>query len=548
MNFPLVVLIVLDGWGVGPDGPGNAIIQANTPNMDRFWAGFPHTTLSASGEAVGLPRGEAGNTETGHLNLGAGRIVYQDLMRINMAISDGSFFKNDEFLGAIYHAQQNGGDVHLMGLMGAGSVHSNLQHLFALLRLCKEQNFTRVYLHLFTDGRDSPPTSAQNYLFQVEEVIKREGVGKIATIMGRYWAMDRDFRWDRTEKAYRLLTEGVGQHVASAKEAIEKSYEQNITDEFINPAIITEAGRPITTIGKGDSVIFFNFRIDRPRQLTYAFVFDNFEEEAGKKWGFDPYAVKYHKTHRVEIPKSLPFKRGQKIENLYFVTMTEYGKPLNPYVFVAFPPQAVSLPLGRVLSDRGLRQLRLAESEKERFITFYFNGQHETVFSGEERTIVESPNVPSYDQKPEMAAEEITKAFLDALGDRNPNDYSFVLINFANVDMVGHTGNIEAAKKACEVIDKHVGEIVEKVDVLGGVTIITADHGNAEEMLSSDSKMHTEHTTNPVPFIVVGKQFLGKNETLQSGILGDVAPNVLKFLGIPQPSSMTGRPLLPGGA
>lgn len=544
MNFPLVVLIVLDGWGVAPDGPGNAISQADTPNMDRFWAGFPHTTLSASGEAVGLPRGEAGNTETGHLNLGAGRIVYQDLMRINMAISDGSFFKNSEFLGAIYHAQQNSSNIHLIGLMGAGSVHSNLQHLFSLLRLCKEQNFTRVFLHLFTDGRDSPPTSAQNYLSQVEEVIKRDGVGKIATIMGRYWAMDRDFRWERTGKAYLALTEGVGQHVASAKEAIEKSYEQNITDEFVNPAIITENDKPIATIGKGDSVIFFNFRIDRPRQLTYAFVFDNFEKEAQVKWGFDPYAVKYYKTHLVEVPKNPPFKRGPKIENLYFVTMTEYGKPLNPYVYVAFPPVAVELPFGRIISERGLRQLRLAESEKERFVTFYFNGQHETVFLGEERRIVESPNVPSYDQKPEMAAEKITRACLDALDDSNPNDYSFVLINFANADMVGHTGNIEAAKKACEFVDKYIGEIVKEVDMLGGVTVISADHGNAEAMLSADSKMHTEHTTNPVPFIVVGKQFLGKNETLQSGILADVAPTILELLGIPQPSSMTGRPLL----
>ncbi len=547
MNTPLVVLIVLDGWGIATDGPGNAITQANTPNMDKFWAGFPHTTLLASGEAVGLPRGEAGNTETGHLNLGAGRIVYQDLMRINLAIADGSFFKNDEFLGALYHAQQNSSNLHLMGLVGAGSVHSNLEHLFALLRLCHEQNFTRVFLHLFTDGRDSPPTSAENYLSQVEEAIKRERVGKIATIMGRYWAMDRDFRWERTQKAYLALTQGLGQSVASAREAIEKSHDAGVTDEFINPAIIVENGQPVATVHEGDSVIFFNFRIDRPRQLTQAFVFDNFEEEAGKKWGFDPYAVKYYKKHLVEIPKNPPFKRGPKLENLYFVTMTEYGKPLNPYVYVAFPPQAVDLPLGRIIADRNLRQLRLSESEKERFVTFYFNGQHETIFAGEERHIVESPNVPSYDQKPEMAAEEITKAFLDSLGNENSSNYSFVLINFANADMVGHTGNIEVAKKACEVIDECLGKVVERVDSLGGVTIITADHGNAEAMLSPDGKSRTEHTTNPVPFIVVGKQFLGKNETLQSGILADVAPTVLKLLGIPQPSSQTGRPLLAPG-
>lgn len=544
MTVPLVALIILDGWGLAPPGPGNAISQASTPNMDKFWAGFPHTQLSASGEAVGLSRGEAGNTETGHLNLGAGRIVYQDLMRINMAISDGSFFRNDEFLGAVYHAQQNSSNLHLMGLMGAGSVHSNLKHLFALLRLCREQNFTRVFLHLFTDGRDSPPTSAQNYLSQVEEVVKREGVGKIATIMGRYWAMDRDFRWERTQKAYLALTQGLGQHVSSAKEAIEKSDDAGVTDEFINPAIVVENGQPVATVREGDSVIFFNFRIDRPRQLTQAFVFDNFEEEAGEKWGFDPYAIKYYKKHLVEVPKNPPFKRGPKLENLYFVTMTKYGKPLNPYVYVAFPPQTVDIPLGRIIADRSLRQLRLAESEKERFVTFYFNGQHETVFAGEERHIIESPNVPSYDQKPEMAASEMTRAFLDSLEDRNSNNYSFVLINFANADMVGHTGNIEVAKRACEVVDECLGKITQKVDVFGGVTIITADHGNVEEMLTYEGKPNTEHTTNQVPFIVVGKQFQAQGETLQAGILADVAPTVLKLLGIPQPSAMTGRPLL----
>lgn len=509
-----VVLIVLDGWGVAPDSPGNAITQASTPNMDHFWSSFPHTTLLASGEAVGLPRGEAGNTETGHLNLGAGRIVFQDVVRINSAISDGTFFKNKAFLDAIEHANKNNSNLHLMGLVGSGSVHTNLQHLFALLRLCKEQKFNRVFLHLFTDGRDSPPTSAENYLSQVEQVIKAEGVGKIATIMGRYWAMDRDLRWERTEKAYRALTEGLGAHAASAREAIEKAYEAGVTDEFINPAIVVENGKPVALISENDSVIFFNFRVDRPRQLTSGFI----EDTPG-------------------------FERGQKIKNLFFVSMTKYNDSLSKYTQTAFLPEQVVMPLGKVLADRNLHQLRLAESEKERFVTFYFNGQEESVFAGEERKIVASAKVPTYDKKPEMSAEEITQVLLDSLGDNNSGNYSFVLINFANSDMVGHTGDIEAAKKACEAVDKCLGQIVQKVDILGGTTIITADHGNAEEMLMQ-GRIHTEHTINPVPFIIVGKEFLGKSETLQSGILADIAPTVLKLLGIPKPSQMTGRALI----
>lgn len=544
MNTPLVVLIVLDGWGVAPPSSGNAISQAATVNMNKFLAGYPHTTLAASGVAVGLPRGEAGNTETGHLNLGGGRIVYQDLMRVDMSIADGSFSKNDAFLGAISHAKENKSNLHIMGLIGAGSVHSNVEHLFALLRLCREQDFDRVYLHLFTDGRDSPPTSAENYLVRVEAVIRKDGIGQIASIMGRYWAMDRDHRWERTEKAYKALTEGVGRFFNSPKEAIEASYAENITDEFISPSIIIRNGKPVAVVSPGDSVIFFNFRIDRPRQLTQAFVFGNFKEEAQKKWDFDPYAVKYHKTHLVKTPKIAPFERGAKINNLYFATMTEYEKPLIPYVHTAFPPVVLTSTLGEVISNQALGQLRISESEKERFVTFYFNGQRETAFQNEERNIVDSPNVPTYDQKPEMSANEIVQVFLEATKDSSINKYSFILINFANPDMVGHTGNIEAAKQACEAVDRCLGEITKRVDSLDGVTLITADHGNAEQMLSPEGKPHTEHTINPVPFIVVGKKFLGRSETLQSGILADVAPTVLKLLGIAQPSDMTGRALI----
>lgn len=544
MNIPLVVLIVLDGWGLAPPGPGNAVSSASTPNMDKFWASFPHTQLLASGEAVGLPRAEVGNTETGHLNLGAGRIVYQDLPRINMAIADGSFFKNPAFLGTIEHARKNNSNLHLMGLLGAGGVHSSMEHVFALLRLCKEQNFERVFLHAFTDGRDSPPNAAFSYVNRLEEVIKNEGVGKVASVMGRYWAMDRDFRWERTEKAYRALTRGVGKHVTSAKKAIDESYEQGITDEFINPAIIIQNGSPTALVGEGDSVIFFNFRIDRPRQLTKAFVLEDFEKEGMADSDFDPYLVKYHGTHLVQVPPAPAFVRGQKLKDLFFVTMTEYGKPLNRYVSVAFPPVKIQMPLARVLSGSELRQLHMAESEKERFVTFYFNGQQELPFPGEVRMIVPSPKVPTYDQKPEMSAREVTSSFMRLVSDVSLGRYSFVVINFANPDMVGHTGNIEAAKKACEVIDECLGKIVQKVDSLGGATVVTADHGNAEQMLCPDGSPNTEHSANPVPFIVVGKEFLGRPETLQSGILADVAPTVLKLLGLPQPSEMTGRALI----
>lgn len=542
---PLVVLIVLDGWGVAPPSPGNAIEIANTPNMDKYWAAFPHATLAASGEAVGLPKGEVGNTETGHLNLGAGRIVYQDLLRINQAIADGSFFKNKAFLGALDHANKHNSNLHLLGLVGSGGVHSNMEHLFALLRFCKEQKFERVFLHLFTDGRDSPPTSAENYLSQVQEIIKREGVGQIASVTGRYWSMDRDRRWERTERAYKALTQGVGLFVESAQEAIEASYKQNITDEFINPSLVCRSGKPIALVTENDSVIFFNFRIDRPRQLTRAFVFEDFENENKQAFDFDPYKVRYEKSHlSANSKQSSLFNRGKKIKNLYFVTMTKYENPTAKYVDTAFPPVFINYPLGAVIANRGFAQLRMSESEKERFVTFYFNGQQETIFPQENRIILPSSREMTYDKIPQMSANEITETFLQSIGDQNLPRYSFVLINFANADMVGHTGNLEAVKKACETVDFCLGKIINKVDQLSGVVVIVGDHGNAEQMLSPAGQINTEHSANPVPFIVVGKIFLGQSMILPSGILADVAPTILKLLGIDVPSEMTGRPLL----
>lgn len=545
MSAPLVVLIVLDGWGLAPASAYNPISQANTPNIDKFWSSYPHTQLAASGQAVGLPRGEAGNTETGHLNLGAGRIVYQDLPRINLAIANGSFFKNEAFLGAIEHARKMGSNLHLMGLLGAGGVHSSKEHLFAIIRLCKEQNFKRVFIHIFTDGRDSPPNAAIGYIEELEGFLKSQEIGKIASVMGRYWAMDRDLRWERTAKAYFALTNGQGQLVCCAQEAVEKAYESGVTDEFIEPSLVSSSGKPIALIGENDAVIFFNFRIDRPRQLTKAFVWNKFEEEANKDWGFDPYEVKYRGKHTAPRPQIKPFRRGPKIKNLYFVTMTEYGKPLKDKTVVAFPPVRVKHPLGAVIAERGLRQLRIAESEKERFVTFYFNGQSEISFAGEERVIVPSPEVPTYDQKPEMSAPEITQEFLEKIGTQAPAPYHFALINFANPDMVGHTGDFKAIKRACEVVDEQLGKIVTRVNSLGGVTLITADHGNAEQNVDpATGELDTEHSTNPVPFIVVGQQFLANAQRLESGVLADVAPTVLQLLGIKRPSIMTGRVLV----
>jgi 2,3-bisphosphoglycerate-independent phosphoglycerate mutase len=541
-----VVLAVLDGWGIAPPGPGNAVTLAKTPNMDRFWASYPHTQLEASGEAVGLPRGDAGNTETGHLNLGAGRIVYQDLERINMSIADGSFFNNSVFVGAFEHAKKNNSNVHLMGLIGAGGVHSNLGHLIALIQLAKKQNFSNVFFHLFTDGRDSPPTASLTYINQLRDVIKREGLGTIASIMGRYWAMDRDRRWDRTAKAYFALTAGKGQYVKTPEEAIELSYEQGKTDEFIEPYLMSDKeGRPITTIKGNDACIFFNFRIDRPRQLTSAFLIKDFREE-NLALDFDPYLEKYEKTHiasKVAVHQKL-FERGEALQNLYFATMTEYSKSLvEAGTKVALPPEKVEMPLGQIISDANLRQLRMAESEKERFVTFYFNGQFESPFPGEERLITPSPAVATYDAKPEMSANEQTEKLLAKLQDGN--DYSFVLINYANPDMVGHTGNIGPAVKACEVVDQCVGKIANFVSAYGGTLIIIADHGNVEGMINAHTgEIDTEHSTNVVPFIVVSREFLNKAQTLPSGILADVAPTILALLGIPKSQNMTGRNLL----
>jgi 2,3-bisphosphoglycerate-independent phosphoglycerate mutase len=537
-----IVLLILDGWGLAPPGPGNAINLANTPNIDRYWNSSPHTRLEASGEAVGLPHGEDGNTETGHINIGAGQIVYQDLPRINMAIADGSFFQNQALIAAMAHVATYQSTLHLMGLIGAGGVHSNIEHLYALLHLCSMHKLEKVALHLFTDGRDSPPTSALTYVSQVKEKITSSGIGSIASIMGRFYAMDRDQRWERTQKAYLTLTKAEGHMAKSAEQAVNDAYEAGKTDEFIEPTVITnEDGSPKALIQENDAVIFFNFRIDRPRQLTKAFVLPNFETAAEKKPAFDPYAVKYYRRH-IAYPQlqSKPFSRGERIKNLFFATMTEYERNLP--IAVAFPPQPITMPLGRVLSERSLRQLRIAETEKERFVTYYFNGLREDPFPGEDRIIIPSPKVATYDLYPQMSAPEITETIIERIA---TGIYHVIIVNYANPDMVAHTGNIKSTITACEVVDECVGKVAEQTMAVGGATLITGDHGNAEELLNPETgAIDTEHSTFPVPFIIIEKSSQGNATMLQSGVLADIAPTMLQLLKVPKPPQMTGHALI----
>jgi 2,3-bisphosphoglycerate-independent phosphoglycerate mutase len=540
-----VVLAILDGWGIAPEGPGNAISLANTVNVDKFWRSYPHTQLEASGEAVGLPRGEDGNTETGHLNLGAGRIVYQDLERINMSIADGSFFENRVLLEAIAHTKKLHSALHYIGLLGAGGVHSNIDHLIALIQLASRHNVEKLYIHPFTDGRDSPPTAAKTYISRVTSIIEKEKIGQIASIMGRYWAMDRDQRWNRTEMAYNALVKGSGKLVKAAEEAIDASYSEGKTDEFIEPSLISLNGtKPIATIKDNDAIVFFNFRVDRPRQLSRAFIFSN-RTFASVSLGFDPYQDQYQKTHLEKQKKrdQAPFIRGPKLQNLFFVTMTEYEKPLTQQgARPAFPPEVLKNSLGEVLSINKINQLRITESEKERFITYYFNGLREKPFPQEDRIIIPSPSVTTYDQKPEMSSKKITDTLLDML---SASKYKFVLVNYPNADMVGHTGNIGPTVKAIEAVDECIGKLANFILSHEGALIVTSDHGNAEEMVNLQTgEIDTEHSNISVPFIAIAQKLLGIRQNVQTGILADIAPTVLSLLNLPIHPSMTGRNLL----
>lgn len=536
-----VALLILDGWGIGPDNAGNAITKANTPNMDKYWIAFPHTQLTASGEAVGLPRGEDGNTETGHLNIGAGHIVYQDLPRINMSIANGSFYQTEALLNAINHVKKNNSTLHLMGLIGAGGVHSNIEHLYALLNLCKQKELNNVMIHGFTDGRDSPPTSGINYVQQIIDNCQTLGVGKIATLMGRYYAMDRDKRWDRIEKAYNALTIGdEASCTLDVIEALKAQYDKGTTDEFIEPINVCDQDGTHRVIKSNDAVIFFNYRIDRPRELTRAFVMPDFETGI-KHEAFDPYSEKYNKTNIQKNANIIEtFQRKIILENLYFTTMTKYEEGLH--TDIAFPPQNIKNPLCKIFSNNGLRQLRTTETEKERFVTYYMNGQEDVMYPGEDRVIIPSKGVKSYDQAPEMSSYEIADEMIKRI---ETNEYDVIISNICNGDMVGHTGNFDAAVKACEIVDEVVGKIVSNIISKGGVVLITADHGNVEEMINNDTgEIDTEHSAYPVPLMIIGKEYMGRSTMLPTGILADVAPTILKIMGLTKPTSMTGRALI----
>jgi 2,3-bisphosphoglycerate-independent phosphoglycerate mutase len=498
MSVPSVCLVILDGWGLAEPGPGNAVSLASTPVFDELWESHPHTELTAKGRAVGLPEGQMGNSEVGHLNLGAGAIVRQDLTRIDDAIEDGSFKQNEVLLAACEAAKESG-RLHLLGLVSEGGVHASMDHLRALAEMAAEQHVPDVVLHALTDGRDTLPDSGAGYLATVEKWPLR-----IATVTGRYYAMDRDNRWDRTKRAYDAMVHGEADLTAETGEAaVRAAYERGETDEFIQPTLVGGEAR----IRSGDVAIFFNFRPDRARQLTRALGERDFTA----------------------------FDRGTP-PAVMLTTLTEYHEGW-PYA-VAFPPERPAVTLASTLADRGLKQLHVAETEKYAHVTYFFNGGEESPYTGEQRRLVDSPrDVPTYDHKPEMAAGEAAAAFVE---EWNEGDYTFGIINFANPDMVGHTGVIPAAVKAIETVDKCLGQVVEAVHAKGGACVVTADHGNADHMLESDGSPNTAHSLNPVPFIVTA----GAESLDDGGILADVAPTILELLGEEQPEEMTGKSLL----
>ncbi len=497
-------LIIMDGYGLGPDGPGNAIRNARTPNLDRLFAEAPGCQLSASGLDVGLPEGQMGNSEVGHTNMGAGRVVFQDLPRITLSVQDGSFFKNEAFNAAMNHCVRQGSALHLMGLLSDGGVHSHITHLYALLAMAKEKGLARVFIHAFLDGRDVSPTSGLGFVSACGDTCRELGIGKIATVMGRYYAMDRDKRWERLQRAYDAIVLGEGIFDPDPVHAVSASYENKITDEFVEPVVCVKDAQ----ISKNDSVIFFNFRPDRARELTRCFADPEFTfVERGRGW----------------FP-------------ITFVCATEYDASM-PNVSVAFPHRPLSNIFGEYLSRLGLTQLRIAETEKYAHVTFFFNGGQEQVFPGEDRVLIPSPKVPTYDMKPEMSARDVTK---EAVRRIESGAYDVIILNFANCDMVGHTGVYEAARLAVEAVDECVGRVVEATSQMGGISIITADHGNAEHMLDEDGiSPVTAHTTNPVPFYIIGAKV-----RLRNGRLADIAPTMLDLMGLAKPEEMTGITLI----
>lgn len=502
------ILIILDGFALREETTGNAVAKAQKPNFDRYWQTFPHTTLQASGEVVGLPAGQMGNSEVGHLNIGSGRIVYQDLTRIHKAIAEGNFFDNETLLQAIRHVKENQSQLHLLGLLSDGGVHSHLDHLFALLELAAQEQVDPV-IHAFLDGRDVAPDSAVQYLKQLQAKIKELGIGRIATIQGRYYAMDRDRRWERTEKSYRAMVYGDGPQAKNPINAVQEAYASGIYDEFIEPTVIVDQHlQPIARVQKNDALICYNFRPDRAIQISQAFTCTDFQG----------------------------FKRGdQHPENIAYVCMTKYSDTIQGKI--AFPPQNLTKVYGEVIAEHGLRQLRIAETEKYPHVTFFFNGGEEEPFPGEERILIPSPKVATYDLKPEMSAYEVTEALCQAIDEEK---FDTIILNYANPDMVGHSGKLEPTIKAVEAVDTCLGKVVDLVLEKGGVAVITADHGNADMVIDEQGRPHTAHTTYPVPCIVT-KQGV---ELRTDGILADLTPTLLDLLKIPQPPEMTGKTLI----
>ena len=513
MDRTMTALIIMDGFGINPAHDGNAIYQQGTPHLDALMAKYPHTQLGASGMDVGLPDGQMGNSEVGHLNLGAGRIVYQELTRITKDILDGDFFKKEPLIHAMDAARDSGKAVHLMGLVSDGGVHSHNTHLYALLEMCKQRGVKNVFVHCFLDGRDVPPTSGIDYIRELEGKLQKIGVGRIATVMGRYWAMDRDNLWDRVKKAYDAMVLGAGQaNATSAVEAVEESYAKEQTDEFVKPTVVLENGAPVAVIGEGDSVVFFNFRPDRARQLTRAFI----------------------------QPDFTGFERAKGYFHVNFVTMTQYDETFTG-LEVVNPPESLTNTLGEYLADLGKTQLRIAETQKYAHVTFFFNGGVEKPNPGEDRVLIPSSKVATFDMKPEMSAYEVTEKAVELI---NEKKYDVMIMNFANCDMVGHTGIMEAAMKAVEAVDICVDRVVSAILANGGRVFVTADHGNADQMVDPHTgEPFTAHTTNPVPFIAVGPDMVGKT-LREGGRLADIAPTMLTSMGIPVPKEMTGKSLI----
>ena len=507
MNKKLTMLMILDGYGINESEEGNCVKLANTPNLDEIFTKNPSTIIHTSGLDVGLPEGQMGNSEVGHTNIGAGRIIYQDFTKITKSIEDGDFFSIPEFVSAIENCKKNNSKLHIMGLVSDGGVHSHIRHLYGLLEMAKRKDFEDVYVHCFLDGRDTPPASAETYIAELEKKMEEKGVGKIATLCGRFYAMDRDKRWERVKEAYNAMVKGEGEKFSSATAAIEESYQKEVFDEFVKPIVICNNDEPIAKISENDSVIFFNFRPDRAREITRSIVDEN----------FDGFEREYFKT--------------------FFVCFTPYDETM-PNVEVAFKKDEIKNTLGEYISKLGFTQLRIAETEKYAHVTFFFNGGQEKQYEGEDRILIPSPKVETYDLKPEMSAIEVTDKVVEAI---ESEKYNCIILNYANPDMVGHTGNIEACIKALETLDTCVARVVKAIKEKHGNLLITADHGNSEQMIDyKTGEPHTAHTTNPVPLVLISDT----NKKLKEGRLADLAPTMLDLMELEKPEEMTGESLL----